>query len=177
MIEELKCPYCGKQTVEENKKQQPRVTDKYICGTCGKTFGLGSNETNRQCHTFYLTYGGFHEGFKTILIEERDGYADMKLTPPISVSIDGELSLRITLNEWQSIKDELFNELFVLSWDEEYYDPYIMDGTQWELKLKFDNRKKFKASGSNVFPALFDELLEYLDPYFEQVGAEEKRNG
>lgn len=170
MMNELKCPYCGNETVELNDKD----SDKYICGTCGKSFGLGSNEVVKDCHTFYFSTGGFHEGYKNILIEERDSYADMTLTPPISVSIDGELRLRITLDEWQAIKDALFHELFVLSWDGEYDDPYIMDGTQWELKLKFDDRKKFEASGSNVFPVLFDELLEYLDPYFEQVGAGEK---
>lgn len=173
MTEDVKCPYCGKQTVEENEQQNKDLNAKYTCKSCSKTFGLTSSEPIRHCHTFYFTYGGFHEGFKKILIEERDGYADMTLTPPISVSLDGELTLRITLNEWQAIKDELFNELFVLSWDEEYSDPDIMDGTQWEIKLKFDNRKKFKTAGSNVYPALMDELLEYLDPYFEQVGAGE----
>ncbi|OJF94591.1 hypothetical protein [Alkalibacterium sp. 20] len=170
MIDELKCPYCGNQTVEESERQQPEVSDKYKCGTCGKTFGLGANESIRQCHTFCFTYGGFHGGFKTILIEERDGYADIQITAPYSLG-DDILKVRITVDEWQTIKTYLFRELFVLSWDEDYYDSNIMDGTQWELKLKFDNRKKFKVAGSNLFPALFDELLEYLDPYFKQVGA------
>jgi len=172
MTEEKKCPYCGNETVELNEESE--AAGKYICSTCGKEFGLKSSEWISNCHTFYFTYGGFHEGFKEILIEERDSYADMTLTPPISVSLDGELRLRITLNEWQAIKDELFNELFVLSWDGEYSDPDILDGTQWELKLKFDGRKKFKTGGSNAFPVRMDDLLEYLDPYFEQVGAEEK---
>ncbi|WP_423188409.1 hypothetical protein ACO1PF_07290 [Alkalibacterium sp. f15] len=174
MIEELKCPYCGNQTVEENELQQPEVTDKYACGTCDKTFGLRANESIRQCHTFSFTYGGFHGGFKTILIEEQDGYADMKIIPPYGVIENRELTLRISLDEWRAIKAYLFQELFVRSWDEDYYDSNIMDGTQWELKLKFDNRKKFKVAGSNLFPALFDELLDYLDPYFEQVGADKK---
>ncbi|WP_143058677.1 IS1 family transposase [Alkalibacterium putridalgicola] len=170
-MNDLKCPYCGNETVEMNEQG----TDKYRCKTCGKTFGLKSNEVVKDCHTFYFSTGGFHQGFKQILIEERDSYADVTLTPPISVRIDGEMKLRITLNEWQAIKDELFNELFILSWDEEYYDPYILDGTQWELKLTFDDRETFEVSGSNAFPELFGELLEYLDSYFEQVGAEEKR--
>lgn len=171
-MNDLKCPYCGNEIVEMNEQG----TEKYRCKTCGKTFGLKSDEVVKDCHAFYFSTGGFHQGFKTILIEERDSYADVTLTPPISVSVDGEMKLRITLNEWQAIKDTLYHELFVMSWDEEYSDPYIMDGTQWELKLKLDGRKKFKASGSNVFPEKYDELLECLDPYFEQIGAEENRN-
>lgn len=171
MTNDLKCPYCGSEIVEMNDLSNE--SGKYVCRTCEKTFGLRSSEWVSGCHTFYFTYGGFHGGFKTILIEERDGFADMTLIPPIGISIDGEMKLRITLNEWQAIKDTLFNDLFVLSWDEEYSDPDIMDGTQWDLKITFDNRKKFKTGGSNAFPERFDELLEYLDPYFEQVGAGE----
>lgn len=167
MVNNFKCPYCGSETIRVSEDVE--TNGKYVCETCGKIFGLKSNKTMNECHTFYFTIGGFHEGFKSILIEERDSYADVTLTPPISVSIDGEMKLRITLNEWQAIKDTLFHELFLLSWDEEYYDPYILDGTQWELKLKFDDRKNYEISGSNVFPELFNDLLNYLNPYFEQM--------
>ncbi|MGO1454624.1 MAG: hypothetical protein ACTHVM_07940 [Alkalibacterium gilvum] len=166
LMNDLKCPYCGQEMIRVSK--DALTTGKYVCETCGKRFGLKSNGAMNDCDTFYFTMGGFHQGFKSILIEERDSYADITLTPSLAVS-DKAIHLRITLNEWQNIKDTLFQELFVLSWDEEYYDPYILDGTQWELKLTFDSRRDFEISGSNVFPKLFDDLLNYLKIYFEQV--------
>ncbi|GEK91834.1 hypothetical protein [Alkalibacterium kapii] len=169
MMDDLRCPYCGSKMLSLNELG----SDKYMCDCCGKTFGSKVNKAMNVCHTFYFRTGGFHEGFKSILIEEQDSFANIIVTPPFSIDEEG-LKLRITFNEWQSIKDTLFNKLFILSWDEDYYDPYVLDGTQWELKLKFYDRKNHEISGSNVFPELFDELLDYLKTYFEQVEAEEK---
>ncbi|TVP89313.1 hypothetical protein [Alkalibacterium sp.] len=56
--------------------------------------------------------------------------------------------------------------------DAEYSDLDILDRNQGDLKLKFDGRKKFKTGGFSAF----HERLEYLDPFIEQVGAEENRN-
>lgn len=72
------------------------------------------------------------------------------------------------LSEWQDIKTMLFYDLFVLYWNETYHDPNILDGTQWEMRLEFDDRATVEKSGSNAFPALYDELVDYLQPYFDQ---------
>lgn len=166
-MDDLSCPHCRSKTIRFS--EDVKTIDKYVCMTCGKRFGLKSTEAMNECHTFHFTIGGFHEGFKSILIEEQDSYADMTLASSTNGS-EEDFRLRITLNEWQNIKDTLFLELFILSWDEDYYAPYILDGTQWELKLRFDGRQTFEISGSNVFPKLFDTLLTYLNPYFEQMG-------
>lgn len=181
MNNQLKCPYCGNRTVKEinRNKQDAEYSDRYQCENCKKTFGWIKTEQEQspynQCHTVYFSYGGFPQGFKEIRIEGKDEYTEMKLTPPIGIDQDDELTVRTTLDEWRAIKAYLFHELFVLSWNEDYNDPDILDGTQWELTLSFDEREKFEVSGSNRFPVLFDKLLEYLNPYFEQVQAYEER--
>lgn len=39
----------------------------------------------------------------------------------------------------------------VLEWEEEYKDPSILDGTQWEVKIAFEDKTIYK-DGSNAYP-------------------------
>ncbi len=48
-------------------------------------------------------------------------------------------------------------------WKKNYTDPYVSDGTQWELEIYFDNeREPVKISGSNAFPYNFSDLTKLL---------------
>lgn len=55
---------------------------------------------------------------------------------------------------------EMINDIHLEEWKHRYYDPFICDGTQWELKISFDNgRRPATWYGSNAFPPDY-ELLE-----------------
>ncbi|MFD1314243.1 hypothetical protein [Namhaeicola litoreus] len=67
---------------------------------------------------------------------------------------------------WEKIK-----ALHIDTWDSEYIDDAIFDGTQWELKVKSDFLIK-KIVGSNAFPdggieldetPIFDELIKAVE--------------
>ena len=48
-------------------------------------------------------------------------------------------------------------------WKRNYIDPYILDGTQWELEIYFaGDRKPLKISGSNAYPYNFSDLIALL---------------
>lgn len=47
-------------------------------------------------------------------------------------------------------------------WKREYMDPDILDGTQWEVDVRFADGKKQHFSGSNKFPYNFNEFLEVM---------------
>ena len=53
-------------------------------------------------------------------------------------------------------------EIHIGEWKRRYNDPYILDGTQWELEIYFNSRKPIKISGSNAFPYNFKDLTELL---------------
>jgi len=44
------------------------------------------------------------------------------------------------------------NEVGVLKWKKQYDDPGMLDGTQWELEIKYNEGAAFKAYGSNAYP-------------------------
>lgn len=164
-----RCPHCGDSHVEEIPKQeQSTAENKYACLACSKTFGNNKNSPEKHCDTFTFSYGGFFDGYQSLKIDEKDGYAELTVASPFS-TMEGEgVRFRIMLSEWQDIKTTLFYDLFILDWKDEYKDPYILDGTQWELSLAFDDREKVLKSGSNAYPAFYEELTDYLEPYFDQ---------
>jgi hypothetical protein len=58
----------------------------------------------------------------------------------------------LTINSISSLI-EVLNDISLLSWDENYSNEDVMDGTQWEIEIKYNNLKKIKKSfGSNQFP-------------------------
>ena len=66
-------------------------------------------------------------------------------------------------------------EIHIGEWKKNYDAPCVMDGTQWELEIHFDNRKPLKISGSNAFPYNFRDLAEFLG--FEEELDEEFDEG
>ncbi|SDJ61876.1 hypothetical protein [Alkalibacterium thalassium] len=161
------CPYCGQEETEENCGEA-QAARKYICQVCDQSFGGTKDSPELHCDEVYFSHGGFFSGNQSLRIEERDGYADLTVSSPFSETEGGDVRFRIMLCEWMVIKTTLFYDLFVMDWQEAYNDPTILDGTQWELKLTFDDRESVKSVGSNAFPALYDDLLELFTPYFDQ---------
>lgn len=64
--------------------------------------------------------------------------------------------------DWKELEDYILKDVEVLSWESEYFDPFILDGTQWELKITFENNAFFESGGSNDYPINFNDLLKVL---------------
>ncbi len=67
-------------------------------------------------------------------------------------------------------------ELHISEWRTNYMNPYVLDGTQWELTIEFsDGHKPFKTGGSNAYPYNFNALQELLgiEPDEEDEDADE----
>ena len=75
-------------------------------------------------------------------------------------------------------KDEFIaglKKIHIGEWKKNYIDPYVLDGTQWELEICFDNeRKPLKISGSNAFPYNFSDLTEFLG--FDEENDEDEQD-
>ena len=76
--------------------------------------------------------------------------------------------------EWEAL-DEQLTRAAVWRWPRHVSDPEVLDGTQWALSIRWGTRRK-TISGSNAFPAGFQELEEALrglatrpDPNREEV--------
>ena len=64
------------------------------------------------------------------------------------------------------IKNEL-RKANVLSWKENYIDKYILDGMQWSLDIKLNNKEK-KIYGSNKYPKEWDVFYKLIFSIIEK---------
>ncbi len=62
-------------------------------------------------------------------------------------------------------KEEFINglkKIHIGEWKRDYMELGVMDGTQWELKIYFEDREPVEISGCNAYPYNFDDLMELL---------------
>ena len=91
-----------------------------------------------------FSYGGFFNGYKTIRYTNGTVALSKSLTPCDELTQD--VSQEKLEAFWQQIES-----IGVWDWQEEYVDPSILDGAQWNLTLVHGEREK-KVYGSNMFP-------------------------
>ena len=63
-------------------------------------------------------------------------------------------------------KEEILEELSDLHmgrWKKDYDNPDVLDGTSWDVTIKYDNGKKWKSGGCNAFPYNFSGFLDIMD--------------
>lgn len=102
--------------------------------------------------------------------------------PNTDVFVDIDQAVHIYINEIESpltlpsenygdyAKEDFFDslkELHMGEWNKHYdltkYDMFVLDGTQWDITIEYNNgRKPFKSSGDNAYPYNFNRLLELL---------------
>lgn len=106
--------------------------------------------------------GGFFGGYETctITVDEIHIHFDVEHSLILKPSnlLDGL--------DYPCDKDEFLDglrEIHIGEWRTNYMNPYVLDGTQWELTIEFsDGHKPFKSGGSNAYPYNFNALQELL---------------
>lgn len=60
------------------------------------------------------------------------------------------------------------NELKVLNWDNEYFNPLILDGEEWNLELVYNDGNKKLINGYNSYPGSQPDSTEKT-PEFKKL--------
>ena len=150
------------------------------CKHCHKDFG-GIVYDYIQFHYFEFSLSSFFGNGQRY-------FADIRQKCLRSIAVEGSFSpqLRTLKNtetakfvrnlksyKEQIIDSELWNSLSnglesleLPYWQKSYSNPLILDGEQWELKLKFKNRRVLVWSGSNAYPPYYRDLLNLVDKIF-----------
>ena len=113
-----------------------------------------------------FTIGGYFGGYETRTVSLDGG--DLQVNVQHSLSIEPEEPTAEFILPVD--KDEFLDELSRLhigewrnSYNPERFGYVVLDGTQWELEIHYNNgAKPFKSHGSNSFPYNFDEFQELL---------------
>ncbi len=72
---------------------------------------------------------------------------------------------QITPLRWKRLVNRLYNEFYIHEWKKSYNNWDILDGTQWELKIKLGGRRTRTYSGSNDYPPYWGELKALFRPF------------
>ena len=107
---------------------------------------------------FLFNIGGYFDGYNEIRIKD-----DM-----FEISKSKEDHLNILPDPVNTISDVLkndlisvLNEIHIVKWNKKYYNNEICDGTQWEVEMRYNNRKTSKLSfGSNEYPKITKQNQE-----------------
>ena len=130
------------------------------------------NEALDSMSQLMFTIGGFFCGqeTRTFTISDDQVLVDVEKT---MISMDKE--------EYGLYRKEDFisgiKALHIGEWKRTYNDPLVMDGTQWELDIYYNNgRRSTKISGSNAYPYNFEDLKEFLEVEMENEEDEQNQD-
>ena len=131
------------------------------------------NEALDSMSKLVFTIGGFFCGHetRTFTISDDQVLVDVEKT---MISMDKE-------EEYGPYRKEEFisgiKALHIGEWKRTYNDLLVMDGTQWELDIYYNNgRRPTKISGSNAYPYNFDDLKEFLEVEMEDEEDEQDQD-
>ena len=189
----MKCVKCGSTNVATYLRGMPVFSDelqkeiergkiilgeckiseyqpKYRCNKCKKDFAfppikIHQNEfVNYLLNTTYVefSYGGYFEGCHTIIIEKDEENHCYISSSHFMKSEKKELSLK----QFENILKTLYQRAYVLEWKRRYVDYDILDGTQWELKIKCKGVRQLNIYGSNQYPPLFNTVKNLFEKFF-----------
>lgn len=131
------------------------------------------NEALDSMSQLMFTSGGFFCGQETRTFTISDDQVFVDVEKPVMTMDKGE--------EYGPYRKEDFisgiKALHIGEWKRTYKDPLILDGTQWELDIYYNNgRKAVKISGSNAYPYNFEDLKELLEVEMEDEEDEQNQD-
>ena len=115
-----------------------------------------------------FTIGAFRRGYERIILQDNKIHHELfsHIYPEDEVAVPDEVLKEIVplQKDWEEFW-HVVDELKIWNWDKEYFNKHIMDGTQWELKIKRQGRRRRRIFGSNAYPepkGTFDSFIKAL---------------
>ena len=112
-----------------------------------------------------FTIGGYFSGYKTVELAIGTKNVSYKILRNGLNDVDKKNSRVIGLSE-EWLAD--FDALNIPSWETDYSNAEVQDGTQWELIYKW-GKKSYIGHGSNAYPENFGRFLDWLDKLIPQM--------
>ena len=112
-----------------------------------------------------FTIGGVFSGYKTVELAIGTKNVSYKILRNGLNDIDKKNSRVVGLSE-EWLAD--FDALNISSWETDYTNAEVQDGTQWELIYKW-GKKSYIGHGSNAYPENWNKFLDWLDKLIPQM--------
>ena len=119
---------------------------------------------DKSTETLNFFIGGFSGGYERIIWLNGKLYHLMDGEPE-DEEVRPEEVLNVTTpstKEWEEFWQTV-DTLKVWSWKKNYINMDVIDGTQWELRIKRKGRRRRIISGSNAYPQPEGTFESFLD--------------
>jgi len=133
----------------------------HYCNKCKKAFGAPTIEAETATVKVHFSVGGFFGGYPDITVSKTADGALAEYTPS-RISNETSSNRKLEVDEWLCFVHRLF-ACHIADWKKRYFDPNVLDGTQWELEVSFATGKPLKIYGSNQFPPHWKKLLKTIN--------------
>lgn len=112
-----------------------------------------------------FTVGGFFCGYKTVEVSIGTKKVSYKILRNGLEEVTKKKSRAVEVSdEWLAE----FDALNIFSWEKDYFNGEVHDGTQWELVYKH-GRKSYRGGGSNAYPENWTRFLDWLDALIPEM--------
>ena len=113
---------------------------------------------------FHFSIGGyFAKNFDLIIKENKATYCAYIHNFDFAERQEKEVS-----NDQMELFLSRMNQLDIIQWEKEYFNPDVMDGVQWELDMVYNKSNKKSIFGSNLYPNSEPDSVE-TSPEFEEL--------
>jgi len=136
------------------------LKDGYLTAWLKRLKDIDWQRQGRELQSIEFEVGGFFQGCTTYrLAFNSDG------VEPSNVLSFGNLELQLGKVCPKQAADDLmasFTAIHTEYWSADYSNPYVCDGEQWSLKVRYTDRFMTSSAGSNAYPENWDELLRFF---------------
>lgn len=127
------------------------------------------NENIKNISSLCFSIGGYFGGYDIYNIDITN--TEAKLTASHSFLPQHE-EVNFNSETFYTNKEKFLKKLesfYIGEWKRYYYNPDVLDGTQWDLTIKFTNEiKVLKYGGSNYFPYNFAKFEKFIKNLFKK---------
>ena len=104
--------------------------------------------SDAQPSSLYITQGSFGIMRTVELRDDTLYYSATCNSEPVAID-------RLNPKRWQSFRQTL-EFLQAEQWQPKYFNPNVLDGQQWEVKIAYADGRLIESRGSNAYPGLLD---------------------
>ena len=121
------------------------------------------NDRLKDLESIEIYYGGFFQGGKRWEISfDKDRIVVDSILRHMPEFDETDLELPCFDDMTKSDFISEIRSIHMGEWKKEYFNPDILDGTQWSVDIKYEDGKERHYSGSNMFPYNFSEFLSVV---------------
>lgn len=150
------CPHCGcrEHTFSKRAKVRP-----YTCAACRMRFGSTANQAfNYLENTISFQFGEYGWGAPAC-----EFYIDQDLVILSNIEEKTQCCvIPITRELYREFLQHLYDDIHLLDWKADYFNPEVCDGTDVEIRVRIAGKREVKIHCINEFPYAHDTLYSLM---------------